>query len=205
MSDLVVLAFNDESTAERAKLRLLQLQEQRLILLDDLVVVIRHADGKVEVKQAAKATTGAAMGGAFWGMLIGLLFLAPFAGAAIGAGMGALMGHFHDVEVDQKFMREVGDYLKPGTSGVFLLIHQVTPDRVVSQMQEFHPNVIRTSLSSEREAKLRESFADAPPKATQPSVDQQLQSLQNLQQSGLITMDDYNAKRKQLLQTNVVS
>jgi uncharacterized membrane protein len=199
MSDLVVLAFNDENTAERAKSKLLQLQQQRLIQLDDLVVVIRHADGRAEVKQAAKATTGAAMGGAFWGMLIGMLFLAPFAGAAIGAGMGALMGHFHDIDVDQKFMREVGDSLTPGTSGVFLLIHQVTADRVIDQMQEFHPKVVRTSLSSEKEARLRESFSEAPQVITQSSVDQQLQSLKNLQQSGLITEDDYNAKKKQLL------
>jgi len=199
MSDLVVLAFNDEHTAEQAKIKLLELQQQRLIVLEDLVVVVRHADGKVDVRQAQNATAGGAMGGAFWGMLIGMLFLAPFAGAAIGAGMGALMGHIQDVGVDEKFMREVGDYLQPGTSGIFLLIRQVTADRVVSQMQEFHPNVIRTSLSSEREARLRESFSDTSIQVTQPSVSEQLQSLRNLQQSGLISEEDYNAKKRQLL------
>jgi uncharacterized membrane protein len=199
MSDLVVLAFNDEYTADKAKMKLLELQEQRLIMLEDLVVVVRHLDGKVDVKQPQKATAGGAMGGAFWGMLIGLIFLSPFLGAAIGAGMGALMGHYHDLGVDEKFTKEVGAYLKPGTSGIFLLIRQVTADRVISQMQEFHPYVIRTSLSAEKEAKLRESFSESPYASSQTSVDEQLQSLQNLQQGGLITQEDYNTKKNQLL------
>lgn len=168
MSQLVVLAFDNEYTAEEAKQRLLQLQNQRLIALDDLVVVVRHQDGKVDVRQAQKATTAGALGGAFWGMLIGLLFLSPFLGAAIGAGMGALMGHAHDVGVDQQFINEVGAYLKPGTSGVFLLIRQVTADRVVSQMQEFHPHVIKTNLSAENEARLRSSFSDTATVAQNP-------------------------------------
>ena len=160
MSDLVVLAFDNEYTADRARERLLQLQEQRLIILDDLVVVVRHMDGKVDVKHPKNAAMEGALGGAFWGMLIGLLFLSPFLGAAIGAGIGGLMGHYHDLGVDEKFMKEVGDYLHPGTSGIFLLIHQVTPDRVISQMQEFQPHVVRTNLSAEKESKLREAFSE---------------------------------------------
>jgi uncharacterized membrane protein len=199
MSDLVVFAFNDEYTADRAKQRLLQLQNQHLILMDDLVVVVRHANGRAEVKQE-KTTTGAAISGAFWGMLIGLLFLSPLLGAAIGAGFGAVMGHFQDLGVDEKFMREVGDDLKPGTSGIFLLIHQVTPDRVVSQLQEFNPKVIRTNLTAEREARLRAAFSEPIPAAsTQTSIDEQLKSLRNLQERGLITEEDYNEKKKQLL------
>ena len=160
MGELVVLAFDGENTAEQVKTRLLQLQNQQLILLDDLVVVIRRADGKVEVKQAREMTKGAALGGAFWGMLIGLLFLSPLLGAAIGAGIGALIGRAHDLGVDEKFMKEVGSALKPGSSGVFLLIHQVTADRVVAQLQEFRPTVIRTNLSEEQEQKLRAAFAE---------------------------------------------
>jgi len=170
MSELVVLAFDNENAAEAAKQRLLQLQSQQLIVLDDLVVVVRHQDGKAEVRQAQKTATAGALGGAFWGMLIGLLFLSPFLGAAIGAGIGALMGHGHDVGVDEKFMREVGAYLKPGTSGIFLLIHQVTADRVVAQMTEFHPHVIRTNLSAENEAKLRASFSDTAPIVQNPAM-----------------------------------
>jgi len=158
MADLVVLAFDNEYTADQVKQRLLELQNQSLILLDDLVVVVRHADGKSEVKQSKPSTSGAALGGAFWGMLIGLLFLSPILGAAIGAGIGAVVGHYRDLGVDEKFMKEVGDALKPGTSGVFLLIHQVTPDRVVAQLQEFHPRVVRTNLSNEQEARLRTAF-----------------------------------------------
>ena len=50
LADLVVLSFDNEYTAEQAKQRLLQLQEQKLIAFDDLVHVVRHADGKPEIR-----------------------------------------------------------------------------------------------------------------------------------------------------------
>ena len=162
MKNLVVLAFENEYTAEQVKARLLELQNQGLIILDDLVVVIRHSDGRSEVKQARTVATGAALGGAFWGMLIGLLFLSPILGAAIGAGIGAVVGHYRDLGVDEKFMKEVGSALKPGTSGVFFLTSQVTADRVVENLKEYHPTVIRTNLTSEQEARLRQAFSEEP-------------------------------------------
>jgi uncharacterized membrane protein len=160
MSDLVVLTFDSENTADRVRDKLLQLQNQQLVMLDDLVVVVRHADGKPEIKQSKNLANGAGLGGAFWGLLIGVLFLSPFLGAAIGSALGAVLGHYRDLRVDDKFMMEVGTSLKPGTSSVFLLIHQVTPDRVVSQLQEFHPKMMTTNITHEQEEKLRAAFVE---------------------------------------------
>jgi hypothetical protein len=41
--------------------------------------------------------------------------------------------------------------------------------------------------------------APPPPASTAPSLEDQLKSLDNLKTSGLITEDDYNAKKKQIL------
>jgi uncharacterized membrane protein len=134
------------------------LQKQELIKLEDAAIVVRRQDGKAKVKQAQSLVGAGALGGAFWGMLIGLLFWAPWLGLAIGALSGAIAGHFTDVGIDDKFIKEVGDTIEPGHSALFLLIYQWTEDRVMDALDEFDAEVLRTSLSAEDEAKLREAF-----------------------------------------------
>ena len=90
MSNLVVMAFDNEYGAEQVRDKLVDLQKAQLIKIDDACVVVRKQDGKVKVKQAANLAGAGALGGAFWGMLIGMLFFVPFAGMAIGAAIGGL-------------------------------------------------------------------------------------------------------------------
>ena len=159
MSELVALAFDNEDDAERMRDRLMQLQRERLINLSDAAIVKRNLDGKVKVKQATSIVGAGALGGGFWGMLIGLLFFAPWLGLAVGAVTGALAGKFTDIGVDDKFIREVGTTIKPGNSALFLLVDDVTPDRVMDELKDFQGvKVIRTSLSKEQEQRLRDAF-----------------------------------------------
>ena len=86
---------------------------------------------------------------------IGLLFLMPLAGLAIGAATGAIAGKLTDVGIDDKFIKEVGNQIKPGTSALFLYVAQVTTDRVIDRLKQYEPAVIRTSLSNSAEEQLR--------------------------------------------------
>jgi uncharacterized membrane protein len=159
MAELVALAFNTEDGAEHMRDRLVALQREHLITLADAAVVKRHMDGKVKVKQATSLAGAGALGGGFWGMLIGLLFFAPWLGLAVGAVTGALAGKFTDVGVDDQFIKEVGSTIKPGNSALFLLISDVTPDRVLDEMKNYQgAKVIKTSLSKEQEQRLRDAF-----------------------------------------------
>ena len=57
MSDLVVLAFKTEDGALQMRDKLMALQKQQLIALEDAAVVIRRQDGKVKVNgEVAKAS-----------------------------------------------------------------------------------------------------------------------------------------------------
>jgi uncharacterized membrane protein len=159
MSELVALAFDTEDGAEQMRDRLVGLQREHLIKLSDAAVVRRHMDGKVKVKQATSLVGAGALGGGFWGMLIGLLFFAPWLGLAVGAVTGALAGRFTDIGVDDKFIKEVGSTIQPGNSALFLLVDDVTPDRVMDELKEFRgAKVIKTSLSKEQEQHLKEAF-----------------------------------------------
>ena len=134
MSELIVFAFDTETGASDMRDALVRMQKQHLITLEDAAVVVRRQDGKVKVKQANSLVGAGALGGAFWGLLIGLLFWAPWLGLAIGAAAGAIGGHFTDIGVDDKFIKEVGSQIDKGNSALFLLVVDATPDKVLEAL-----------------------------------------------------------------------
>ena len=158
MSELIVLAFDNEEGALQMRDKLLDIRKHRMLQLADAAVVVRRQDGKVKVKQAVSLVGAGALGGAFWGMLIGLLFFAPWLGLAIGAASGALGGALSDYGVDDKFIKEVGAKIEPGHSALFLLVESWTEDKVLDEIAGFDAEVLQTSLSKEDEAKLKAAF-----------------------------------------------
>ena len=158
MSELVVIAFDNETGAEEMRDALIDLQKQRLLTLDDAAVVVRRPDGTTKVKQAVSLVGAGALGGAFWGMLIGLLFWMPWLGIAMGALSGALGGALSDYGLDDGFIKEVATTIRPGHSALFLLIREATPDKLVDALRQFNGKIMQTSLSKHDEARLREAF-----------------------------------------------
>src|SRR5262245_8829954 len=155
MSTLVVIDYETEVKAEEVRLALLKMQKAYLIDLDDAVVVVRDQKGKVKLRQLYNLTAAGAATGGFWGALMGLIFLNPLFGFAIGAAAGAITGALRDVGIDDKFMKELGETLKPGTAALCVLIRQMTADTVVEELQKFGGTLIKTNLCNENEAKLR--------------------------------------------------
>lgn len=163
MSDLIVVAFDDEATAFEMRAELAKMQKDYLLQMEDVVVVTRSADDKVQLHQAANLTALGAVSGGFWGAFIGLLFLNPFLGALLGAGAGAMSGGLSDIGIDDDFMRDLGASLKPGSAAVFFLTRKITADKVIDRMAQFHAkgHVLQTSLSDDVEAGLRAALAPA--------------------------------------------
>jgi uncharacterized membrane protein len=163
MTDLVAIGYRDLQTADAARDKILDLQRQGLITVRDAAVVESQPDGKVKLHQSHSATGMGAAGGALWGGLIGLLFLAPFIGMAVGAGAGALAGKATDTGVDDNFMKDLGRELEPGTAALFLLVDQVTVDKVVAEMApyNFGGRLLRSSLNMEAEQRLRDAIEAA--------------------------------------------
>jgi uncharacterized membrane protein len=158
MSDLIAIGYDSVEDAEAARDKLFQLQKQNLITLRDAAVVESRPDGKIKLRQARSTTGAGATSGALWGGLIGLLFFAPLLGMALGAGAGALSGKLTDVGVDDNFMREVGASLEPGHAALFLLVQQVTLDKLAAEMAPYHYNgrILHSSLTSEAEQHVRD-------------------------------------------------
>lgn len=166
LTDMVALAFDGIDTAEKARDKLIDLNNQFLLDLKQVVVVERREDGKVKIKDEHRLTGLGALGGAFWGLLIGLIFLIPAAGFVIGTISGAIAGHFTKYGISKEYMQQIQAAIQPGDSALFILADNVKMDRVIPQLTEFHPRVIRTSLTSAQEAELRQDFGDASSAAT---------------------------------------
>ncbi len=158
MSDLVVIGFDDERTAEVLRTKLLQMQRKYLVDMEDAVVAVKKEDGKVKLHQIHHLTAQGALAGTFWGMLIGLIFMSPFLGAAVGAAAGAITGALADVGIDDRFMKELSETLQPGSSALFILVRKAPTDKVLEELKPYQGKVIQTSLSHEDEKALQEAF-----------------------------------------------
>ena len=168
MSEFIVVAFEDTGRADAVLAKLKRLQNEYLIDLEDAVVAVREADGKVDLKQSvnlvALGAASSGLYGAFFGGLIGLLFLNPLAGfaigSAVGAGSGALSGSLSDYGINDDLIREIADTIKPDSSALFLLVRKAQPEKVIAELQPLGGKVIRSSLSPENEAKLQKAISD---------------------------------------------
>src|SRR6516225_6950899 len=159
MATLVVIGYEDEVKAEEVRIALLKLQKGYLIDLADAVVVVRDQQGKVRLRQLYNLTAAGAVSGGFWGALVGMIFLNPLFGFAIGSAAGAISGSLRDVGIDDNFMKQLGQTIKPGTAALCVLIRQMNAaDKVLEEIKKFGGTLIKTNLSHENETKLREAL-----------------------------------------------
>lgn len=168
MADLIAITYKDEATAEAARKKVLEMQSEYLISLEDAVVVVKDHEGKIKLNQMFNATAAGAASGSFWGFLIGLLFFMPLVGVLVGAASGALAGKLSDFGIKDDFMKSVAASIQPNGAALFLLVRKMTADKVVAGLQEFGGTVLRTSLDQSKEKELRDAL-DAHLKANPPA------------------------------------
>jgi uncharacterized membrane protein len=160
MVTLTAWKFNTPNGADDALDKLERLHHELLINLHDAAVVSWEVGHKKPKTHELHSTTSrGALGGAFWGMLFGLIFFVPLLGLAIGAASGALFGSMRDVGITDSFIEDVREKVTPGTSALFALTSDAVRDKVAEEFRGTEAELIRTNLSDEQEAKLREAFA----------------------------------------------
>lgn len=162
MADLVVLGFDTRRDAEEVFELGASLEGAELLDLEDAALAWRDDKGRVRIHQALPTTgigAGAgAFGGALWGSLLGLLFANPLAGLVVGglsgAAAGATAGALTDIGIDDDLIRRIGEQLQPGKAAVFALIRRSTPGQVTEAVKQYHPTVLHTNLTKDREEDL---------------------------------------------------
>lgn len=158
MSDLIAVAFDDEFKAEEVRIDLLKMQHKHLVDLEEAAVVIHRKDGKVKLHHSNHFTVPVALGGGFVGSLVGLILINPalaIFGLVAGTGLGAAIGSLKEIGIEEKFMKDLGSHLKPGTSALFIVAKKARPEAILRELEKFRGKVLQTSLKHDDEEKLR--------------------------------------------------
>jgi uncharacterized membrane protein len=170
MSDLVVIVYPTEQKAEEVRQRLIKLQTEYLITMNDAVIAVKNEAGTIKLNQLVNTTAIGAASGSFWGLLIGVLFLNPILGVALGAASGALGGALSDFGINDKFMKELAASIQPGNAALFVLIKNMTADKVLKEIKDAGGVVLKTSLDESKEQILRDALSKATVAETPPQA-----------------------------------
>jgi uncharacterized membrane protein len=180
-SNLAVLIFEGQDTAQVLYEQIEQMQKEKLVSVEDAIILEYESGGtqihvgtsdagasqfastpvstesgsKVTVKQTrGKKGKYAAIGGGI-GLLAGAIFGGPIGLATIGAaGVGAIVGALRDFGIDDKSVQAVKQRLRPNTSALLVLGHANDRDAFLAKLREYDAQVVMTSLDPEVEREL---------------------------------------------------
>jgi uncharacterized membrane protein len=204
MSDLIAITYKGQKAFD-VLTKLGELQTMKLIELEDAAVATMDQKGKVKIKQTLEnqRTGASASFGFFWGFLIGLIFGGPLFWGLFTALLSGLISKRTDIGIDNQFIKEVGDSLEPGDSALFLLVIDVTPDKVMPELAQFGGTVYQTSLSKEAEANLQKGLENEhvnEAAGEMLDLEDELDRLVQLKEQGVITEGEFEAKKKKMLE-----
>jgi len=154
---LFVLAFSDEVTAFALRETLWKMEEENVVDVGDMVVVTRDSKGRVRLHQSLPLAAVGSTLGSLSGMVFGMMLLNPLFGSIAGAAVGAAAGAFADIGINDEFMKELGETLKPGTSALFVTVRKTKPERVFERLQAFSGSckILQCDMPAENEPILR--------------------------------------------------
>ena len=159
-STIIVLGFDHQHGAEGMLEHLDQIQQEGLIILEDAVITSRGVGDKVDIKQANPQTGKTSLKGSGVGLLAGLLLGGPILGAAAGAGIGAIVGSVRDFGLDDHFVKEISESLKPESSALFLLVKEAKTEELQGRFSNYEARVITTTLSPEKQKALQQFLGE---------------------------------------------
>lgn len=149
MSELFVVGFDGKYKAEEALLSLLKLEEEHLLALDDAVVVLKAADGKLRVKAYHDLTEPVPeLGNELWGGIISAV--------VFHRQLEIAQGLF-----DPHFLLNVEESLKPNASALFVLVRSGDPEAVLATLTRVGGELIRTTLPETSQRQLRDALSVA--------------------------------------------
>ena len=153
-SNLVVITFDNETDAGNLMKSLRDLEKQGQMSIEDTAVLVKDQNGKMHVDNeiSGSVETGMVVGGMLGVMLT---FLFPVAGLVMGIGGGALVGKVLETGVDGKFVKDLRDEMKPGTSALFIVGRGSNHAAVRAAVEPYKGTLYQTNLSSEMEDELK--------------------------------------------------
>ena len=155
--DLLGLVFPEPDSAQQG-LRLLKEAAQRgQVSPFDAAVLTKAQDGKLHTREEHDISAGrGAMMGAVAGAALSLLAgpVGLVAGAAAGGVAGGVVGGLVDRGVPDRYVRDLGHALRPGTSALIVLVAAGSAERYEEHLSALNGSPLRLALTEDMIARL---------------------------------------------------
>ncbi len=142
MSDLLVIVFPSEGKVEQARGKLLSMEKQNLIAIEDAVIAVKKADGAIKLKQLVTP-------GEFWGIRA----------AASGYPAPNIAGALTDFGVNDAFVRSIAAAVAAGGAALFVLAGKMATDAVLAGLKSIGGTVLHTPFDKSAAEAIRAALA----------------------------------------------
>lgn len=156
-TELLVLAFAEESTALKALQALQRLVDEGRVSLRNAAVLVKNKEGRISAKEMGDiGLRQGALFGAIVGGLIGLVGgpVGAVVGAVAGATTGGVAAHAIDFGFPDDYLSDLQASLQPGTSALIVLAEKNWIDKIIQGLTRFNGHIIRHVLKEELAAHL---------------------------------------------------
>jgi uncharacterized membrane protein len=158
----VVTGHPGREEAEVALAALQELGRDQMLRLADAAIVVKTAEGRVELHQRHEVSPGeGAVGGGTAGVLAGVLLGVPIAGPILGFAVGVGVGVI-DTGIDDGRMRRLGADLEPGQAALCALVGDADWPTVRERMAPLVGELLVAELTPEAEEALRRAQGQEP-------------------------------------------
>jgi uncharacterized membrane protein len=161
---ILVLALDKPSRASELLLTLSNLAAEKKLRMHDAVIVAKDDEGRSRTVQTVDVTPAkGALAGSWWGVFAGLLLGGPalLVGVLGGAAAGALYGRLVDRGLDDGWVKDMAEWVPPGTSALLLLVDAGFDPQVVTELHRFEGigHVAFTTLPPDTKAEIESALS----------------------------------------------
>jgi uncharacterized membrane protein len=157
---LLVIVYPDTLTGPLAMKELERFGLDFVIRWDEMAVIVRDEDGAFTTYTNAVITPGQQAWAMLWSWLFATLFFVPILGMGIGAQLAPLIEKIRRAGLDPLFVERIRKQADPGTSVLFVIVDQVSPDAVVSALDALGGTVLQSDFREDAGAILQEAPHD---------------------------------------------
>ncbi len=154
MSEVLAVAFDEPGAAADVLHKLRSHAADHLVELEDACVARRGADGRLQLIQAIGHRLP--LPGRFWHELVHHLLHHGRPADPPDPGTP-------DCRLEIGFCRQVGAALRPGTSALFVLVHDATAEALIESLQRHRGRILRSTLPKTEEQAIEAAVGMRPP------------------------------------------
>ena len=139
--------------------------DEHHLILSDVAVVVRHADGSFTLNREPFSAVSNIVGCTVAGFIAGLALAAtPLTGAAVGALLGGVgtAAARAAVGIGDDFVREIEKMMNPGTSALFVLDEEGDMEVILHRIRGLGGTVLKTNVDVERAKLIQATLAGGP-------------------------------------------